>query len=87
MLSITNAALQQLHDSLAAVSDGDDSEKCFRIIPKDESNLALNYSSPATGDTTFKFNDRTVLAIPRELEDFCSGKSLDVNDDGKLELA
>jgi hypothetical protein len=87
MLTVTNAALEQLHDSLAAVSDGDDSEKCFRIMPKDDSNLTLNYSSPATSDTTYKFNDRMVLAIPKELEDFCSGKNLDVNADGRLEIA
>lgn len=87
MLSVTNSALQQLHQSLAAVSEGNNSEKCFRIMPKDDRNLTLEYSMPAESDTTFDFQDRTVLAVPKELEDVCSDKNLDVNQDGKLELA
>lgn len=87
MLSVTDPALQQLHDSLVAISDENSSEKCFRIMPKDDRNLTLEYSVPADSDMTFDFNERTVLAVPKELEDICSNKNLDVNQEGKLELA
>lgn len=87
MLAVTNAALEKLHESLAAAPDGDDSERCFRMTPRDEANLTLSYAVPATSDTTYKFNGHTVLAVPMELEKFCAGRSLDINDDGELEIA
>jgi hypothetical protein len=87
MLSVSNTALKQLHQSLQAVTDTDGDSKCFRITPKDRSSLTLNYSEPAANDTTFEFEGKVVLAVPRELEEFCNDKSLDVNSEGRLELA
>jgi hypothetical protein len=88
MLSVSNSALKQLHQSLQAVSDTDDENtKCFRITPKDQSSLTLNYSEPAANDTTFEFGGKVVLAVPSELEEFCNDKSLDLNAEGRLELA
>lgn len=87
MLSVTNSALKQLHQSLQSVSDTDEESKCFRIMPKDNTSLTLNYSEPAANDTTFEFEGKVVLAVPKELEEFCTDKSLDVNSEGRLELA
>ena len=87
MLSVTNSALKQLHHSLQAVSDTEEESKCFRIMPKDKTSLTLNYSEPAANDTTFEFEGKVVLAVPKELEEFCNDKSLDVNSEGRLELA
>ena len=71
---------------LDAVSQEDTEGKCFRITPRNGDTLGLSYSEPVENDTTFTFNGRVVLALPKGLEDFCSGKKLDVNEDGKLEL-
>lgn len=87
MLSVSNAAMEQLSDRLQSVSSGDEDARCFRIVPKDETNLALSLTEPAPSDTTFEHGGNTVLAVPKELNDLCGDKSLDVNDDGKLELA
>jgi Fe-S cluster assembly iron-binding protein IscA len=84
MLSVTDPALQQLHDSLAASTD---SQKCFRIMPKDAANLTLKYMEIESGDRTFEFKGRTVLALPKELEPYCEDKNLDINERGSLELA
>ena len=86
MFSVTDTALENLHDSLHAFSADNAGSKCFRIIPTDARSLGLSYSEPAVSDTTYTFKDRVVLALPKELEDFCSEKTLDINDDGKLEL-
>lgn len=86
MFQITEPALKQLHDSLTGVAGGDDS-RCFRITPKDESNLSLTYAEPTASDAKYDFNGRIVLAVPQELEGFCSDKRLDLDSDGKLELA
>jgi len=83
MLSVSTPALEQLHSSLSASTSDD---KCFRIVPKDTATLTLKYTEIESGDTTFDFNGRTVLALPRELEPYCADKNLEVNDDGGLVL-
>lgn len=83
MLSVSNPALEQLHTSLKASTNG---EKCFRIVPKDERSLTLEYMEFEDTDETYTFNGRTVLALPKELQPFCADKELDINDDGGLEL-
>lgn len=84
MLSVSEPALEQLHSSLIASTQTD---KCFRIMPKDASNLTLKFTEVHDDDRTFEFNGRTVLALPKRLEPFCTGKVLDVNEKGVLELA
>lgn len=86
MLSVTDPALKQLHDTLSD-APGSDDEKCFRIVPKDAATLTLAYMEPEATDATFEFEGQTVLALPEELKEYCAERSLDVNDDGKLELA
>jgi hypothetical protein len=87
MLSVTDPALKQLHDTLTDAPGADDGDKCFRIVPKDAATLTLAYMEPEATDATFEFEGQTVLALPDELKDYCADRSLDINDDGKLELA
>lgn len=84
MLSVSNPALKQLHSSLPKSNSAG---KSFRIMPQDETNLTLKYMTVEDGDTTFEYEERTVLALPRELAPLCENKRLDLNDDGQLELA
>jgi hypothetical protein len=41
----------------------------------------------ADSDTTFEYQERTVLALPEELSPLCENKTLDLNNEGQLELA
>lgn len=84
MLSVSDPALQQLHGSLPESNGAD---KCFRIMPQDESTLTLKYMAVEEGDTTFEYLERTVLALPKELAPLCNNKRLDINNEGQLELA
>ena len=84
MLSVTAPALEQLHSSLLS---SDDKSKCFRIVPKDEATLTLEFMEFEDSDTTYEMQGRTVLALPEILAPYCKDKNLDVNSDGKLELA
>lgn len=84
MLSVSNPALQHLHGSMPGSNSAN---KCFRIVPQDESNLTLKFMPVEDSDTTFEYEKRTVLALPKELAPLCENKRLDVNNDGQLELA
>lgn len=86
MLSVTNAAMQQLNTTLKSVYGSNKADKCFRIVPMDETSMTLSLSEPAVTDQTFEFDGNTVLALPKELQSYCEDKRLDVNDDGKLEI-
>jgi len=87
MLSISNSAMQHLHDALQSVATSSDDGRCFRIIPKDGGNLMLSLAEPTPTDKKFEFDGNTVLAVPAELQEFCADKSLELNKDGKLELS
>lgn len=84
MLSVTSPALEQLHSSLLSSTD---TNKCFRMVPKDERTITLKYMEFEDSDTTFELKGRTVLALPEVLAPHCENKNLDVNSDGGLELA
>lgn len=86
MLSVTDAAMEQLNTSLKSVYGSDKIEKCFRIIPMDESSMTLSLSEPAPTDATFEYDGNTILALPKELQPLCADKRLDINEEGKLEL-
>ena len=62
MLCVSNPALQQLHGSRPKSNGAD---KCFRIMPQDETTLTFKYPEVAVSDTTFAHEERTVLALPR----------------------
>jgi hypothetical protein len=84
MLSVSNPALQRLH---SALPESASAKKCFRILPQDESTLTLKYAEFEASDTTFEYQERTVLALPDTLAPLCDNKRLDVNDEGQFELA
>ena len=84
MLSVSNPALQQLHNSLP---ESVNANMCYRIMPHDDSNLTLMYLTVEDGDRTYEYQERTVLALPRELAPLCENKRLEINDEGQLELA
>lgn len=87
MLSVTDAAMQHLYDSLTSAANADLGGRCFRIVPTDDNNLRLSLAKPVPGDATYDYEGSTVLALPTELQEFCSDKSLDVDENGRLELA
>jgi hypothetical protein len=86
MLAVTEAAISHLHDSLKSVADSDVEGQCFRIVPKDGVHLGLSLAEPKPGDKKYEHEGDTVLAVPAELQPGCAGRTLGVNDDGRLEI-
>jgi hypothetical protein len=84
MLLVSNPALQQLH---GALPESVNANRSFRIMPQDESNLTLKYMEIEESDTIFEYQERAVLALPKDLVPLCENKKLDVNGEGQLELA
>lgn len=88
MLVISENAKQRLHKSLRGRDKPEVRDKCFRIVPTaHEHFLTLQVAEPETDDTTFEYNGRTVLALPKALRRICWDKQLRINSEGRLILS
>lgn len=87
MLELTESAKDQLHRSLAKIEGPDQDRMCFRVVPKDQKHLTLKLAKPAESDFVFTHEGDDVLALPKALQPFFEGKSLDIDSDGKLLLS
>lgn len=86
MFELTEAAKGKLHNSLAAADKPEQRGKCFRVVPKDDTFLTLKLATPSPSDTIFEHRGDNVLAMPKALQPFFEGKSLDIDNSGNLKL-
>jgi hypothetical protein len=86
MFELTEAAKSRLHKSLEKADRPEQQGKCFRVVPKDDKCLTLKLATPAPGDTIFRHQGDDVLAMPKALRPFFEGKSLEIDNSGKLML-
>ena len=84
MLTVTDAALNHLHNALAQSNAVD--AACFRITVSGEDSLGLIVQEPEASDRTFECQGDTVLATPEPLLDLLSERVLDLDQDGQLVL-
>lgn len=87
MFELTEAAKSKLHSSLAAADKPEQRGKCFRVIPKDDHFLTLKLAKPVPSDTVFEHEGDKVLAMPKALQPFLEGRSLDIDNSGNLKLS
>lgn len=86
MLQVTREAKDKLHETLSSAGH-DDSDKCFRVIPKDDQYLTLALAEPSEGDALVTKDGNIVLALPERLQELLKNKTLDIGADGKLSLS
>lgn len=84
MLAVTESAKRRMHDVLTSSNKPEVKEKCFRVVPTaHDLFLTLKLAKPAPGDQTYRYDGKTVLALPKSLQRVCSERRLHVDDDGK----
>ena len=88
MLAVSKAAKQYLHSYLNSPEKPEVDGKCFRIVPTSHDLfLTLRLSKPKPDDKTYRYDGRTVLALPKSLQRVCAERRLNIDDDGKLHLS
>lgn len=87
MLELTTAAKERLHKSLCSANETREQGKCFRVVPKDDRHLTLRLARPMAGDSVFTHDGDNVLALPKALQPFFEDKSLDIDEEGQLQLS
>lgn len=83
MLTVTNSALQHLHQ---AIDKAESQDGCFRMVAKGDNTVGLLLEAPAEGDETFEHEGATVLAMPQTLKEPLSQRILDIDEGGQLVL-
>lgn len=84
MLAITDSTMELFHKSVRCLAPTPDSEKCIRLRDGGQRGLTLTFEEPQTNDRMITWDNRTVLAVPRELNERCSGKVLEMDENGRL---
>jgi Fe-S cluster assembly iron-binding protein IscA len=88
MLAVTDTAKRHLHDFLTSSDKPEVKNRCFRVVQTaHELFLTLRLAKPAPGDKTYRYDGKTVLALPKSLQRVCRERRLHVDDDGKLFLS
>jgi len=86
MLTVTDSALQQLHETITQADTNTVDDACFRMIAQDDNTIGLSLQTPAEGDTTFEYEGEPVLAMPKILVEPLSKRILDIDERGHLVL-
>lgn len=87
MLTVSETVLKQFDSALERAGEPGGGERCLRMVRSDDANLSLALETPEPGDTTWEYEGRTVLAVPENCAGFCSDKTLDIDDQGRLVLS
>lgn len=86
MLTVTDAALQHLHNALSRSATRDADSNCFRMTIQDNDTVGLRVQQPESDDHTFECEGATVLATPESLSELLSERVLDLDEQGQLVL-
>lgn len=78
-MNLCSATVQQL-------SGAQTNSKCLRLIKKG-SRFSISFEVPRSDDQIVHHRGQSVVAVPENIADDLSGKTLDVNYEGQLELA
>lgn len=87
MLNVTNSAMEMCHSTIVQLSNAQSRSKCLRFEQKPDEHLALNFENPRKSDEIIRHKGVAVFAVPRQFAEFCSNKTLDIDDHGKLTLS
>jgi hypothetical protein len=87
MLTITDDAMTICNATISQLSDAQSQSKCLRLVKGADTGLAVTFDIPRKSDELISYEGRAILAVPEKYVDFCSDKTLDLNEDGKLYLS
>ena len=85
MLHITNDA-KRICSATIRQMVGEGAVKCLRLI-KHEDGASISFEVPRSDDKIVQHKGLAVLAIPEGVAQALSGRTLDVNDDGRFVIS
>ena len=81
MIQITDNAMKLCSATVKQLSGAQTQSKCLRLI-KHGSRVAISFEVPRSDDQIVRYGGQSVVAVPENVRDALSGKTLDLSDDG-----
>ncbi len=85
MLHITNDA-KRICSATIRQMVGEGAVKCLRLVEHDDG-ASISFEVPRNNDEIIQHKGLAVLAIPEGVAQTLSGRTLDVNDDGRFVIS
>ena len=81
MIQITENAMQLCRATVQQLSGAQTNSKCLRLL-KRGGRVSISFEVPRNDDEIVHYRGQSVVAVPEDVADDLSGKTLDVSDDG-----
>ena len=86
MIQISENAMKLCSDTVQQLSGAQTNSKCLRLI-KDGGQVTISFEVPRNDDEIVHYKGQSVVAVPEDVADDLSGKTLDLSDDGMFVIA
>lgn len=86
MIHISDDAMKLCRDTVQQLSGAQTNSKCLRLIKRGR-RLSISFEVPRNDDAIVHYRGQSVVAVPEDVADDLSGKTLDLSDDGTFVIA
>lgn len=86
MINITQPAMRLCRKTVQQLAGAQSDSKCLRLLQRDGV-FSISFEVPRTDDRIVHHDGQSVIAVPSDVVDRLSGKTLDLADDGNLVIA
>lgn len=86
MIHITQPALTLCNKVVQQLAGAQTASKCLRLVQRD-GGFSISFEVPRSDDRIVHHNGQSIVAVPTDVIESVSGKTLDLADDGSLVIA
>jgi len=86
MLQISEPAMALCQATVQQLAGQQTDSKCLRILRRNQ-DYSISFEVPRADDQIVRHRGQSIIAVPLDLLDRLSGKTLDLADDGHLVIA
>lgn len=86
MIQISKNAMKLCSDTVQQLKGAQTNSKCLRLV-KRGGRVSISFEVPRNYDQIVHHKGQSVVAVPEDVADDLSGKTLDLSDDGTFVIA
>jgi hypothetical protein len=86
VIKISEDAMRLCSDTVQRFAGAQTNSKCLRLISRGD-RVAISFETPRNDDHIVYRDGQSIVAVPEDVADTLSGKTLDLSDDGALVIA
>lgn len=86
MIHITRPAMALCRKTVQQLAGAQTDSKCLRLLQRDGV-FSISFEVPRSDDRIVHHNGQSIVAVPSDVVDRLSGRTLDLTDDGSFVIA